>query len=184
MMSGVSLHERSQGVNANPPLRGLRHNEKTFTFARWDYAPMQNLNRLLQVVRAASFVNELTRHKHTHTLPATANGTVYLHSDDAALRVVRWDKPQVEATIETSPPMAWRTATDFDENGVYIVIMKRVGFGVVAQASLNVLVPRDAHLVLRMANGMVSLDHVRGVLHIPPPEIDPTPPAISDGISK
>jgi hypothetical protein len=145
---------------------------------------MQNLNRLLQIARAASFINDLARHKHTYTLPAAADSTVYLHSDDAALRVVRWDRPQVEATIETSPPVGWRTATDFDEYGVYVVLMKRTGFGGVAQASLNVIVPRDAHLVLRMDNGLVSLDHVRGVLHISPPEQQSSQPTLPDGISQ
>jgi hypothetical protein len=103
------------------------------------------------------------------------NITVYLHTDDAAVRIVRWDKSQVEVTIEILPALAWRIATDYDENGVYIVAMKRVGFGQVAKASMNVLVPRDAHLTLRMNNGLASLDHVRGTLHIAPPE-DGLPP--------
>lgn len=133
---------------------------------------MQNLNRLLQFAQAASLITDLTRQKHTHVLPADAHATVYIHADDAVLRVVRWDRKQVEAAIETRPPIGWRVETDYDENGVYIVVMRRAGFRAVAKATLNVLVPRAAHLVLRLNNGMVSLDHVRGTLYIDPPTSD------------
>lgn len=136
---------------------------------------MQNLNRLLQLTNAVAVIHDLTRHKHTHTLPVMTDGvTVYLHTDDAAVRIVRWDRRQVELTIETRFPVGWRTAAEYDENGVYIVAIKRPGFGALAKAALNVLVPTDAHLVLRMNDGLLSLDHVRGTLEIPPPDDDGT----------
>lgn len=137
--------------------------------------PMQNLNRLLQLTNAVAMISDLTRHKHTHTLPVMIEGvTVYLHTDDAAVRVVRWDRRQVEVTMETRFPVGWRTATEYDENGVYIVVIKRPGFGAIAKAALNVLIPHDAHVVLRMNGGLLSLDHVRGTLEIPPPTDDGT----------
>lgn len=130
---------------------------------------MQHLNTLIQIAQTASRLGDLTRRKHTHVLPADMTTTVYLHTENAALRIVRWDKRQVEATIETRPPMGWRVATDYDDNGVYIVALRRTGFGAVAGATLDVLVPRSAHLVLRMDDGLVSLDHVQGTLNIAPP---------------
>lgn len=133
---------------------------------------MQQLNQLMQIAKAASIVNDLTRSKHTHSLPARDALTVYLHAQDAAVRLVRWDRPLVEATIETRPPLAWRVATDFDDDGVYIVALRRAGFGSIASASMQVLVPRRAHLVLRLTDGLVTLDHVTGTLHIPPPADD------------
>jgi len=141
---------------------------------------MQTLNRLVQ---AASILNDIARQKHTHVLPVMNDAiSVYLHTDDAAVRVVRWDKPQVEATIETLPTLAWRIATEYDENGVYIVLLKRSGFGQVAKASMAVLVPRDAHLTLRMNDGLISLDHVRGTLQIAPPQNgNGTTPLLSQG---
>ncbi len=131
---------------------------------------MQNLNRLLQIAQAAAFITDLARHKQTYALPAVPAATIYLHTSDAALRVVRWGRQQVEATIETVPPIGWRVATDYDANGVYIVVIKRRGIGAVARATLNVVVPQDAHLVLRQDNGMVTLDHVYGTLYIAPPD--------------
>ena len=145
---------------------------------------MQTLNRLIQIARAAATLGDLAREKSVHMLPATPQGTVYIHAEDAAVRVVRWDREQVEATIELSPPLAWRTATDYDDNGAYLVLAKRPGFGSLAKATLSVVVPRQAHLTLRLENGLVSLDHVRGTLHVPPPTDTPTPPALDDGIHK
>ena len=131
---------------------------------------MQQLNALLQIAQTASRLGDLTRRKHTYVLPADMTATVYLHTENAALRVVRWDKRQVEATIETRPPIGWRVATDYDDNGVYIVALRRTGFAALAGATLDVLVPRQAHLVLRMDDGLVTLDHVRGTLNMAPPE--------------
>ncbi len=129
---------------------------------------MQHLNRMIQIAQTASRIGDLTRKKHTHVLPAEYTTTVYLHTENAALRIVRWDKRQVEATLETRPPIGWRVATDYDENGVYIVALRRTGFGTVASATIDVLVPRGAYLVLRMDDGLVSLDRVRGTLNIAP----------------
>ncbi len=129
---------------------------------------MQHLNRMIQIAQTASRIGDLTRKKHTHVLPAEHSTTVYLHTENAALRIVRWDKRQVEATLETRPPIGWRVATDYDANGVYIVALRRMGFGTVASATIDVLVPRGAYLVLRMDDGLVSLDRVRGTLNIAP----------------
>lgn len=136
---------------------------------------MQTLNRLLQLTDAAAVLADLTRQKHTYTLPVMPNaGTFYLHAENAAVRVVRWGKAQVEITVETRPPLAWRTATDYDEAGVYAVVLRRLGMGTLSRSVVTALVPQQMHLVLRLRDGLVSLDHVHGTLYIPPPA--PTPP--------
>ncbi len=130
---------------------------------------MQTLNRLLQLTNTAAMLTDLTRQKHTYTLPVMkAADTFYVHADRAALRIVRWERPQAEITIETRPPMGWRTATDYDEHGVYVVAIQRTGFGSVASAVINALVPRHMHLTLRMQDSLVTFDHLTGTLHIPP----------------
>ncbi|MEO0563861.1 MAG: hypothetical protein AAF125_17280 [Chloroflexota bacterium] len=141
---------------------------------------MQALNQLVKLAQAASVVGDLTRQKHTYTLPVMKTAeTFYLHADNAAVRVVRWDRPQVEITIETRPPVGWRTATDYDENGVYVVAVRRIGFGGIASAVVNAVVPRHLHLMLRLRDGLVTLDHVHGTLEIPPE--DALPPSLQDG---
>lgn len=145
---------------------------------------MQHFARLNQLTQAAAVISDLTRNKRTYTLPVLQEPlTVYLHADDAAVRIVRWEHRQVEVTLETRPPMGWRFATDYDENGVYVVAIKRLGFGVLASANLNVLVPHSAHLVLRMRGGLVALDHVHGTLEIAPPTGSTPPPALPAGES-
>jgi hypothetical protein len=142
---------------------------------------LNNLNRLMQVANAAAIINDLTRKKHTYTLPVLPDATtLYLHASDAVVRIVRWSRPQVEVTLEMRPPLGWRSATEYDENGVYIVLVKRVGFKSIARATLSVLVPQDMHLALRLEGGMVSLDHVEGVLNIAPPILPPQVPRLRD----
>lgn len=144
---------------------------------------MQNLNHLLQ---AASVIQDIARHKQTHTLPILSDSPIfYLHTDDAAVRIVRWERHQAEITIETRFPFAWRVATDYDENGVYVVAIKRPGFGTLASGAIHALIPMHTHLVLRMNGGLLSLDHVRGTLDIAPPKPAPhTDGYLTDGISK
>jgi hypothetical protein len=138
---------------------------------------MQSLNRLLQLTQAAAAITDLTRQKHTYTVPVMREAeTFYLHADTAAVRVVRWERRQAEVTIETRPPIGWQTATDYDENGVYVVAIPRMGFRVMAKAVVSVLVPHQMHLVLRLRDGLVSLDHVNGTLHIPPTDSTPALP--------
>jgi len=137
----------------------------------------------MKLAQAASVVTDLARQKNTLTLPVmdTAN-TFYLHTDTAAVRIVRWQKRQVELTVETRPPIAWRVETDYDEYGVYAVAIQRLALGNVAQAVISALVPTDLHLALRLQGGLVSLDHVHGTLHIPP--ADALSPSLPDGISE
>ena len=141
---------------------------------------MKMLNRLLQITDAAAILTDLTRQKHTYTLPVMKTAaTFYLHADNAAVRVVRWQKQQAEITIETRPPLAWRTATDYDEAGVYAVVLRRLGMGTLTRSIVTVLVPAHMHLVLRLRDGLVSLDHVHGTLHIAPPDV--LPPELGPG---
>lgn len=136
---------------------------------------MQTLNRLLQVANAATVLADLTRQKHTYTLPVMHTAeTFYLHAENAAVRVVRWNRPQAEITMETRPPVAWRTATDYDESGVYAVAVRRIGFGGIAAATVTALVPPHLHLTLRLQGGLVTLDHIDGTLHIPPASAEPS----------
>jgi hypothetical protein len=135
---------------------------------------MQTLNRLLQLTDAAAVLTDLTRQKHTYTLPVMKTAeTFYLHAENAAVRVVRWNKAQVEITVETRPPLAWRTATDYDEAGVYAVVLRRLGMWTLTRSVVTALVPPQMPLVLRLRDGLVSLDHVQGTLHIPPPDALP-----------
>ncbi len=141
---------------------------------------MQTLNRLFQLTNAAAVLTDLTRQKHTYTLPVMKTAeTFYLHAENAAVRIVRWNKAQAEITIETRPPLAWRTATDYDEAGVYAVVLRRLGMGTLTRSVVTVLIPQHMHLVLRLRDGLVSLDHVHGTLHIAPP--DALPPALGPG---
>ncbi|MFZ4815877.1 MAG: hypothetical protein ACOYL5_15180 [Phototrophicaceae bacterium] len=130
---------------------------------------MQHLSQLSRLVDAAAVINDLTRRKQTYTLPAMGTITFYAHTEATALRVVRWSKPQVEITLEVRPPLAWRVATDYDENGVYLVVVKRLDVGRFARATAVIFLPEDTHLMLRMKQGLLTLDHINGTLEISPP---------------
>lgn len=132
---------------------------------------MRHLNTLWQIVNAASTIGELARHSQTFHFNVSGPITFYLQSENAQVQVFRWALARVEVTAQLQVPFGWRIATDQDDAGVYLVARRRMVVGAASSAVFNVTVPHDAFLLLKLANGRVILEHVDGVLHIPPPDV-------------
>jgi hypothetical protein len=64
----------------------------------------------------------------------------------------------------------WRVATDQDDAGVYVVARRRPVVGTLSSALFSILVPQDAYLILKLADGRVTLNHIDGTLQVPPLE--------------
>ncbi len=127
---------------------------------------MSNLNTLLTLTQRAV---ALTHHQHTWSFPMqTPTGTVYLHAHKVGVRVVRWEQPSVQATIDVTPPFGWRFGAEYDADGVYVVLLQRAVLQGLVKGTLNLIVPHDAHLVLRLQDCLLTLDQVNGTLELPP----------------
>lgn len=130
---------------------------------------MHNLSTLLTLTQRAV---ALTHDKHTWSLPMQAErGTVYVHAQRVGVRVVRWAERSVQATVDVTPPFGWRFVAEYDADGVYLVLLQRALLHQVANGTLNLLVPHDAHLTLRLEGCLLTLDQVQGTLELPP--LDP-----------
>lgn len=129
---------------------------------------MQHLNTLWQAVNVASSVTELARHTETFHFGVSGNVTFYLQAEGAEVRVTRWTEPKIEVTAQLQAKFGWRLATDQDEAGVYVVARRRALVGTLSSAIFNILVPQSAYLILKLADGRVTLNHVDGTLEVPP----------------
>ena len=127
------------------------------------------LNTLWQAVRVAADLRDMTRARRTFVFHVPTSITFFLRAENADVRIFRWDAPRVEVRTLLEGSFGWRVATDQDEAGVYVVAHRRRLVGEFSSALFDVVVPHDTHLVLKLDNGKVSLAHVNGTLHVPPP---------------
>lgn len=129
---------------------------------------MQNLNRLWQAAQTIADLRDLTRHRRTFTFMTQGPITVYLRSEQADVRVMRWALPRVEVTATLEGAFGWRMGTDQDEAGVYIAARRRAMVGALSHALFEIVAPEDAWLLLKLDDGRVTLEGVQGALQIPP----------------
>ncbi|MGV2436540.1 MAG UNVERIFIED_CONTAM: hypothetical protein LVT10_17950 [Anaerolineae bacterium] len=81
--------------------------------------------------------------------------------------MVRWEQPSVQATIDVTPPFGWRFGAEYNADGVYVVLLQRAVLQGLVKGTLNLIVPHDAHLVLRLQDCLLTLDQVNGTLELP-----------------
>jgi hypothetical protein len=129
---------------------------------------MQHLNTLWQAVNVASSVTELARQSQIYHFNVRGAVTFYLQADSAEVRVTRWNEPKIEVAATLQAAFGWRVATDQDDAGVYVVARRRPVVGTLSSALFSVLVPYDAYLILKLADGRVTLNHIDGTLQVPP----------------
>lgn len=131
------------------------------------------LNTLWRAVNVAAELREISRARHTYVFNTPDPITFFLRADRADVRVVRWDMPRVELRVRLEGAFGWRVATDQDEAGVYVVAHRRRLVGEFSSALFDVAVPQATHLVLKLDDGRVTLEHVHGSLQVPPPTTEP-----------
>ena len=141
----------------------------------------QHLNTLWQAVNVATEIREFTRKRQTFVFNTQNTITFYLRAEKADVRVVRWQIPRVEVTVRLEGSFGWRVAADQDESGVYVVAHRRRVVGEFSSALFQVVVPEDAHLMLKLENGRVTLDNINGTLNIAPPDAEQTPYLLTSG---
>lgn len=136
---------------------------------------LSTLHRLGQIVNtasnAASALSSLTRRTQSYHFTVGSGITFYLHVAHAEVRLYRHDTHQIEVTAHLHAPFAWRIATDQDEAGVYMVARRRPVISGMAYALFEILLPRDAHLALKLERVRLTFDHAAGWWEIPAPKL-------------
>lgn len=126
------------------------------------------LAALWQTVRAFAELSAMARSRQTYYFSTLGPITFFLQSEQAEVRVRRWTQPRVEVTVTLQAAFGWRVVTDQDEAGVYVVAKRRPLVGSLGRAVFDARVPHDAYLDLRLDDGRVVLEGMRGALHVPP----------------
>jgi hypothetical protein len=129
---------------------------------------MQQLNRLWQVVNAASTVRDLAQQSKTYHFAAGEPITFYLRTENADVRIIRWQRPLIEMTITMQGAFGWRVLTEQDEAGIYVAAKRRNLVGSVAGGAFEVYVPQDTYVILKLARCNLTVNSVHGEMHLPP----------------
>lgn len=127
---------------------------------------MQQLNRLLQVVNAASSVAEIVREKQVYRYGIRGKNAMYFHAEGADVRIARWALPTIEVMAHLQASFGWRIAHEQDDAGVYFVAKRRAITGKLAAGVFTLTLPHDAHLILRLERCQVWLAEMTGILEL------------------
>jgi hypothetical protein len=128
---------------------------------------MQRLNVLWQVISAASTVRDLARNRKTYHFAAGVPITFYLRTEQADVRIRRWNRPIIELEVRLQAPFGWQVAHEQDDAGVYVAARRRTLIGALSQAEFTVWLPVTAHLVLNLSGCTLHLEDVNGTLEFP-----------------
>jgi len=129
---------------------------------------MQRLETLWKLVNAASTVRDMAITSRVLEFTVQPPVTFYLHAEYAALTISRWDVPRIRVQCQLQAGFGWNMQTDQDEAGVYVVARRRPVVGSAGSATFQIDLPRDTHIVLRMAHCSVQWDDLNGEFHIHP----------------
>lgn len=130
---------------------------------------MQKLNTLWQIVNAASDITNMTRHTQTYHFSTFGQPiTFYLRAEQAEVRIMRWALAKVEVTATLQAAFGWRIVADQDEAGVYVAAKRKPVLGNLSSALFSVVVPYDAHLMLRVDESRLVMENISGTFQIPP----------------
>lgn len=129
---------------------------------------MQNINRLWQIFSMTSAFNNLMQQTRRYHFAVTDSITFYLHTDGADVTISRWPRPIIEITAGVRGAFGYRILTDQDEAGVYIASKRKPVLGRVSTARLRVFVPNDAHLMLKVEGGTLSLKGMSDRIELEP----------------
>jgi len=139
-----------------------------------------HLDRLTQLAAATALLADVVRKEQTfrfHT-PDPAI-TVYLHVEQAEVRVFRHDQPEVTITTLLQAPFVWRLAAEQDDAGVYLVVRRRpvvkAAVGALAGAVIELIAPTAAHVAARIDSGRLIIERADGGYDLPgrPPALTP-----------
>lgn len=130
--------------------------------------PHHMLSIMRQVSSAAGALKEITDETKRYVFQVSAPPVVYVQVAGAAVRLRRWDQPQVELTVRLVLPVGWRMATEQDEVGVYVVAHRRRMIGGLSGGTFEVVAPHSAHVILNLDDCAVHLGNVSGTLELPP----------------
>ncbi len=131
---------------------------------------MQHIDTVWKLFSAASTVRDLAVETRNFEFFVPTPGTLYLHAEDATVRIARWDQPKISMRMQLQAGFSWRVKTDQDEAGVYFVAKRRSVMGKMGRSNFEIMVPQQTYLILRLEPGGVLLDNVQGTLHISPPD--------------
>lgn len=131
---------------------------------------MQKLNTLWRITEAASTVRDIAQHTKSYHFSANSPITFYLRAENAAVRIVRWDRPAIEVSVTFHGVFGWRIATDQDEAGVYMAAGRRPVVGKLSRADFVVRVPNTTYLVLNLISSDLILEEVNETVRLEPPD--------------
>lgn len=129
---------------------------------------MQHLDNLWKLMSVASTVRDFTSDNKTLSYRVGKAPTLYIHIESGKVRISRHHQPEVTIHIQIQPTFAWRTQTEQDDAGVYLVAKPRRGFTGISTGLFEIMAPFDTYFIIKAEQGQLILNNFNETLHITP----------------
>lgn len=129
---------------------------------------MQHLDKLWKVIHVAGQVRDIAQEVKQWTFLVQPPVTFYCHAEAVDLVIKHHTQPEITLKAEFQLKMSWRIQTDQDHAGVYVVAKRLPLIGTMARLRLEVGLPYETFLALRLEGGNLTLAELNGELHLPP----------------
>lgn len=129
---------------------------------------LERLQQLSQVVQTAAGAASKLRKTEKFSYTVNSGVTAYLDAAQCEIRLLRHSLPTVEITAHLQMPFAWRIGAEQDADGVYFTAQRKPVVGAIAEAYFEVLVPHDAHVVVKGTRTRVVLENASGLFEFAP----------------
>ena len=94
--------------------------------------------------------------------------TFFLQAEHAAITLATHEAPEILARVELGAGFGWQLLTDQDEAGVYIIARRKQLIGGIGRSRFDIVLPKDAHLSLKLEQCRLCLVDLTASLDWPP----------------
>jgi len=124
---------------------------------------MQNLDRILKLLQATNELNELTQTRKQYQFIREEPTTLFVHAFHSDITCTFNDDSNrdIEIGVHLSVDIGWRVHVEQDENGIYVIVHRR-DIGAMGHGSIQLSMPQDTHLSLRLVECQITFENLSG----------------------
>ena len=129
---------------------------------------MRHLDTIWKIINTASTLRDIAIEKKQYQFQVQGPGTFYLDIESSDVIIHRHTLPQIDIIAEFQAAFGWRYQSEQDEAGVYVVARRRRVIAPLLRARVEVSLPLESYLALRLSNCALTLTGLDGALNMPP----------------
>lgn len=129
---------------------------------------MRHFDTIWKIISTASALRDIAIEKTHYQFQVQGRTTFYLDIESSDVIIHRHKLPQIDIEAQFQAAFGWRYQSEQDEAGVYVVARRRRVLAPLLRARVEVSLPQQTYLALRLSNCALTMTGLNGTLHVPP----------------